>query len=125
MESKCGDGSPGVPCCGGGADKAKGSSGSAADCGCGAPPGGRRWLKALISAIVILAALGVGLVSLVAGRGGRGSPQTAAPACCPAGAVGGTPGQPECGGCPGSAGSDSTQAARPVGENSQTPCGGN
>ena len=125
MDSKCGGGSPGVPCCGGGPDKDKGPNGSTADCGCGAPAGGRRWIKTLISGIVILAALGVGVVSLVAGRSGSGSPPAASPACCPAGVTLGTPGQSECGGCPSSAGSDSAQAAKPAGENSQTPCCGN
>lgn len=125
MESKCGDGSPGVPCCGGGPDKDKGSSGSAANCGCGASAGARGRLKTLICGIVILAALGVGVVSLVAGRGGSGSRSAASPACCPAVVSGGTPGQAECGGCPSLAGSDSTQAAKPAGESPQAPCCGN
>lgn len=125
MESKCGGGNPGDPCCGGGADRDKGLSGSAASCDCGTPAGGRRRLKTWISGIVILAALGVGVVSLVAGRSGSESRPAAPPACCPATVIGGIAGQTECGGCPSATGSDSTQVLKPAGESSQAPSCGN
>ena len=68
----------GRPCC-------EGTRGGAANCNCDSTRGTRRWVKTLISVVVILAALGVGLVSLVAGRSGgpaAGSPANSA--CCPA-----------------------------------------
>jgi len=50
---------PMAPCCAGTGD-------TAADCGCGAPAGRHSWIKTLIAAIIMLAAIGVGAYSLLA-----------------------------------------------------------
>ena len=66
-ETKSAD-QPGTPCCAGDSKQECECTGSAAGCGCGSGPAPRSWIKTLISAVVILAALGVGVYSLVASR---------------------------------------------------------
>ena len=124
MESESRDGVPRASCCAGGPEDDKGSSGNAANCSCCASPaGGGPRIKMLISGIVILAALGVGLLSLKASRGGGGSATPAgSAACCPGVVSIGTPGQPVWGGSCDSTSCDSSQAATPAGDNSKTPC---
>ena len=68
-------------CCGGGSDQANGSG---AGCACGAAPPRRPWLRMLISAVVILAAVGVGAYSLLGKRAADQCKQAAS--CCAAAA---------------------------------------
>jgi hypothetical protein len=96
---------PVAPCCGGSPAPGCGPDDSAADCGCGAPPGPRAWIKTLIAAIVILAALGVGAYSLLA---------TPAADTTSAATAGGNPG----------AAASATGAAPAASEAAPTPCGG-
>ncbi len=63
-------------CCGDGSDRA---NGSIAGCACGAGPSRRPWLRTLIAAIVILAAVGVGAYSLLEKR--AADPCTPAASC--------------------------------------------
>ena len=58
---------PMAPCCAGSSALECGQSDSVADCGCGAPPGRHARIKTLIAAIIVLAAIGVGAYSLLAG----------------------------------------------------------
>ncbi|MCX5752307.1 MAG: hypothetical protein NTW97_01540 [Candidatus Krumholzibacteria bacterium] len=84
MENEKSDEARREDCCGGGSDQANGPG---AGCACGAAPPRRPWLRTLIAAVVILAAVGVGAYSLVGKReaevrrpAGRGSGQHRVPA---------------------------------------------
>lgn len=67
---------PGNGCaCGG----AAATPNAAADCGCCAPPAGGAWIRTTVSALVILAALGLGAYSLLADTAsGAGAPRPSA-----------------------------------------------
>ena len=104
-------------CCGGGSDQ---TNGSGAGCACGAAPPRRPWLRMLISAVVILAAVGVGAYSLVAKR--AADPCKQAASCCPAAAP--TAGKAVQAGrpcCPGGSAA-ATCAAQPVKGADSTAC---
>lgn len=65
MENEKSDEARREDCCGDGSDQANGPG---AGCACGAAPPRRPWLRTLIAAVVILAAVGVGAYSLVGKR---------------------------------------------------------
>ena len=76
MEPRNGDEVPGTraPCCGGDTSSRDGASGTGASCGCGTAATGRRPVKTLLAVLVILAALGVGIYSLMAAPGSALAP---------------------------------------------------
>lgn len=109
---------PGASCCCGGTGPSRGPGEAAGccgagdtgeGCGCASSPSPRSRIKALISTVVILAALGVGIYSLAASRTADPAAQAAkSGAVTPSAATampGPAPAGPAAAGCCGSAGS--------------------
>lgn len=68
-------------CCPGSSHEDPDSCGGPSGCACTPQPKGPRWIKPLISGIVLMAALVVGIASLNASRKGGQAEESA---CCPA-----------------------------------------
>lgn len=133
MDEPKSDGQQAAPCCSDGQACDCGPRSAAVSCDCGAPPRRSR-LKTLISAVILLAAVGVGAYALTKGRGAGvasaegkatsvpaaaittpAAPVPAAPSCCGGGANRPVQAQPSC--CGGGA------AVAPAAAPGQPTCG--